>query len=74
MIINNIPLRSVILPMRLRAVLVCLAIGEHFSEEGVADVILMDRPGHMAAQYSDGAVVALTPRPGDPAPGSARSR
>ncbi len=53
---------------------VTVAIGEHFSEEGVADVILMDRPGHMAAQYSDGAVVALTPRPGDPAPGSARSR
>jgi len=42
---------------------VATLIGEHFEREGVDEVILVDRPGHTAARYADGAIVAVIPRP-----------
>jgi hypothetical protein len=41
---------------------VTTSIGEAFRAEGVSEVVLMDRPGHTAAEFADGAIVAVTPR------------
>ncbi|MGH0033688.1 MAG: hypothetical protein ACQGVK_01530 [Myxococcota bacterium] len=41
---------------------VARAIGEHYLAEGIPEVVLMDGPGHMAAEFIDGGLVAVTPR------------